>query len=121
MIPHGPGHLPRYRIRTQAAAGPAHDGSANAPPPTSPPGGWPASASAWPMSSRPRQSAPSAAWSSLRPAPSRMEVSDSHSGNAGWVTGGPGAEQRDEVGMSRQGGTRRVRDRAEIVGPLAGA
>jgi hypothetical protein len=50
-----------------------------------------------------------------------MEVSDSHSVNAGWVTGGPGAEQRDEVGMSQQGGTRRVRDRAEIVGPLAGA
>ena len=40
------------------------------------------------MRSRPRQSAPSAACSSLRPASSRMEVSDSHSVNAGWDTGG---------------------------------
>ena len=73
------------------------------------------------MRSRPRQSAPSAARSSLRPAPSRMEVRDSHSVNAGWVTGGPGAEQRDEVGMSQQCGSRRVRGRAEVPGPLAGA
>ena len=34
---------------------------------------------------------------------------------------GPGAEQRDEVGMSQQCGSRRVRGRAEVVGPVAGA
>jgi hypothetical protein len=50
-----------------------------------------------------------------------MEVSDSHSVNAGWGYRGPGAEQRDEVGMSQQCGSRRVRGRAEVVGPVAGA
>jgi hypothetical protein len=34
---------------------------------------------------------------------------------------GPGAEQRDEVRMSQQCGSRRVRGRAEVAGPLAGA